>query len=228
MRYVWAVLNLVVLVGGIQAGSAFAHEQRNFAGPSGPAHYILFLGFRNEPAFEDEGNAMDLFLIRDKDGDGKCTIDNGDTCGDWLPVSKRDGDTVNITVTALYLTEDQFNAPIREQAPLKGELHQDFFDATRYNIYMKPNVGGAYGFILNGTIQKNDGSSPALVLNNVTAKFVCGNGSQNLPDSRYGCVGDILQPFPFGANSNYRDDRGARGKASEPQETRTHKGARKK
>lgn len=224
LRYVWAALSFLILGAGIQTGSAFAHEQRNFAGPSGPGHYIMFLGFRNEPAFEDEGNAMDLFLIRDSDGDGKCTQDTPDACLDWLPVSKRDGDTVNITATALYLNEDKAGASIREQALLKGELHQDFFDATRYNIYMKPNVGGAYGFILNGTIQKNDGS-PALVLNNV--KFVCGNGSQNLPDSRFGCVGDILQPFPFGANSNYHDDRGVRGKGSEPQNTRHHKGARK-
>lgn len=224
LRYAWAVLSLIILGAGIQTGSAFAHEHRSFAGPSGPGHYILFVGFRNEPAFEDEGNAMDLFLIRDIDGDGKCTQDTPEACLDWLPVSKRDGDVVDVQAQVLYLTEEQFNAPIREQAPLKGELRQDFSDDTRYNISFKPNVGGAYGFILNGTIQKNDGS-PALQLNNV--KFVCGNGHQD-PDSRFSCVGDILQPFPFGSNSNYRDDRGNRGKGSEPHDTRNHKGARKK
>jgi hypothetical protein len=219
MRYVWVALNFVILVGGIQVGSAFAHEHRNFLG----GQYIMFVGFRNEPAFEDEANGLDLFLIRDSDGDGQCTQDTPDACLDWLPVDKGAGDKVDIKVKVLYLAEDKFDAQIREQAPLKGELDQDFFDATRYNIHFKPNVGGAYGFILNGSFQKQ--GSPEVQLNNV--KFVCGNGSQDLPNSRFGCVGDILQPFPFGANSNYHDDRASRGKGSEPDNTRNHKHGRK-
>ena len=219
MRYVWAVLNLLVLGVGIQAGSAFAHEQRNFLG----GQYIMFVGFVNEPAFEDEANAFDLFLIRDIDGDGQCTQDTPEACLDWKPVSKRDGDVVNINVKVLYLNDDEFNAPIREQAPLRGELEQDFSDDTRYNIHFKPNVGGAYGFILNGTFQKV-GSDP-VQLNNV--KFVCGHGSQNVGGHGFSCVGDILQPFPFGANGNYRDNRDSRGKGSEPQATRDHKHAKK-
>ncbi len=220
MRYVWAVLNLVILVGGVQTGSAFAHEQRNFLG----GQYILFVGFRNEPAFEDEANGLDLFLIRDRDGDGRCTEDTPDACLDWLPVSKRDGDVVNLEAQVLYLTDDQFNAPIREQRKLKGALSQDFSDDTRYNIRFKPNVGGAYGFILNGTIQKQ--GSPAVQF--INEKFVCGDGKGPGSEHSFSCVGDILQPFPFGANSNYRDDRDNRGRASEPQDTRTHKGAKKK
>ena len=220
MKYVWAVLNLLILVGGIQAGSAFAHEQRNFLG----GQYILFVGFVNEPAFEDEANALDLFLIRDIDGDGKCTQDTPDACLDWQPVSKRDGDVVDLEAKVLYLADDEFNAQIREQRKLKGELDQDFSDDTRYNIHFKPNVGGAYGFILNGTIQKQ--GSPAVQF--VNEKFVCGNGHQNIGGHGFSCVGDILQPFPFGANSNYRDDRDNRGKGSEPHATRDHKGAKKK
>ena len=220
LRYVWIALNLLILGAGIQTGSAFAHEQRNFLG----GQYILFVGFRNEPAFEDEANGLDLFLIRDSDGDGKCTQDTPDACLDWLPVDKGNGDVVDIQAKVLYLADDQFNAPIREQGKLKGELEQDFFDATRYNIYFKPNVGGAYGFILNGTIQKQ--GSPAVQF--INEKFVCGNGHQPPTAHGFSCVGDILQPFPFGANSNYRDDRDNRGKGSEPHETRDHKGARKK
>ena len=106
LRYAWAVLSLIILGAGIQTGSAFAHEHRSFAGPSGPGHYILFVGFRNEPAFEDEGNAMDLFLIRDIDGDGKCTQDTPEACLDWLPVSKRDGDVVDVQAQVLYLNEE--------------------------------------------------------------------------------------------------------------------------
>ncbi len=220
MRYVWAVLNLLILVGGIQAGSAFAHEQRNFLG----GQYILFVGFRNEPAFEDEANGLDLFLIRDSDGDGQCTQDTPEACLDWLPVSKRDGDVVDLEAKVLYLADDQFNAPIREQKKLNGALRQDFSDDTRYNIRFKPNVGGAYGFILNGTIQRQ--GSPAVQF--INEKFVCGNGHQNIGGHGFSCVGDILQPFPFGAHSNYRDDRDNRGHASEPQDTRDHKGSKKK
>ncbi len=223
LRYVWMALNLLILGAGIQTGSAFAHEQRNFAGPLGPAHYIMFVGFRNEPAFEDEANALDLFLIHDIDGDGNCTQDTPEACLDWKPVSKRDGDVVDIQTTVLYLNDDEFNAPIREQRQLRGELRQDFSDDTRYNVRFKPNVGGAYGFILNGTFQKQ--GAPAVQLNNV--KFVCGGGSQQV-GHRFSCVGDILEPFPFGANSNYRDNRDNRGKGSEPQDTRTHKSAKKK
>lgn len=216
LRYVWMALNLLILGAGIQAGSAFAHEQRLFLG----GQYILFVGFRNEPAFEDEANALDLFVINDTIPDnGGCTIDNGDSCGDWVPV-----DSVDVKAKVLYLAADQFNASIREQAALKGELDQDFFDPTRYNIYFKPNVGGAYGFILNGTIKK--AGVPDLVLTN--EKFVCGNGHQPPTTHGFSCVGDILQPFPFGANSNYRDDRGNRGQGSEPHGTRDHKSARKK
>lgn len=215
LRYVWMALNLLILGAGIQTGSAFAHEQRLFLN----GQYILFVGFRNEPAFEDEGNALDLFVINDiKPDNGGCTDDLGDSCGDWKPV-----DSVDVKVKVLYLTADQFNAPIREQAMLTGDLEQDFFDPTRYNTYFKPNVGGAYGFILNGTIKKT--GVPDLVLTN--EKFVCGNGHQPPTAHGFGCVGDILQPFPFGANSNYRDDRANRGNGSAPHNTRDHKSGKK-
>lgn len=198
---------------GIQTGSAFAHEQRNFG------NVILHVGFRNEPAFEDEANALDLFVNWDTNGDGVCNDNNGqsDTCLDWELV-----DSVNITAAkVLYLETDQFTAPIRTQTLLKGELDQDFFDPTRYNIRFKPNLGGAYGFLLTGTIMKG-----STVLTLTDEKFVCGNGKQS--DHGFSCVGDILQPFPLGANSNYRDDKGNRGRGSEPHDTRHHKSSKKK
>lgn len=217
LRYVWAALGFLILGAGIQTGSAFAHEQRNFAG----GKIVVHVGFLNEPAFEDEANGLDLFVNYDTNGDGQCNDNNGqsDTCLDWEPV-----DSVDVKAAVLYLAEDQFNAPIREQAPLKGELKRDFFDPTRFNIHFKPNVGGAYGFILNGTITKNQ----TVVATFTNEKFVCGNGHQPPTTHGFSCVGDILQPFPFGAQSNYRDDRGSRGKGSEPHETRDHKSAKKK
>ncbi|MEP6935308.1 MAG: hypothetical protein ABI988_15460 [Nitrospirota bacterium] len=215
-------MNLLILGAGIQTGSALAHEGRVFLG----GQYVVFVGFRNEPAFEDEGNAMDLFVLFDTNGNGICDQpdDAPNTCKDWIPVSKGDGDTVNIEAQALYLTDDAFNAPVRVSKKLHGDLKQDFFDASRYNIYMKPNVGGAYGFALTGTIKAKNGA--LLTLGGDQGKFVCGGGSQN-PEEAFGCVGDILQPFPFGRDSNYRDDSGHRSHASERNASRMPKGIKK-
>ena len=227
-RYVWIVLNLLILGGGLQAGSSFAHEGRQCP------PYILFVGFRNEPAFEDEPNAMDVFVMIDKDGNGQCDEpDEGNTCRDWIPVNTRGGDQVNLEAHVLYLLDDAFNAQVRFSSKLQGDLEQDFRDPSRYNIYFKPNVGGAYGFKITGTIQykgsdpRLPGPGPLLTLSGNQGTWVCGGGSQN-PEENFSCVADILQPFPFGPPSNYRDDRGDRshaGKANAPRILR--KGAKR-
>lgn len=88
MRYVWMILNLLILGVGMQTGSALAHEGRVFA------PYIVFVGFRNEPTFEDEANGLDLFVLIDKDGNGQCDQFNSttNTCLDWVPVNTGGGD----------------------------------------------------------------------------------------------------------------------------------------
>lgn len=118
---------------------------------------------------------------------------------------------MNIQADALYLTDDAFNAQVRNSKKLKGDLAQDFSGSSRYNIYFKPNVGGAYGFKLTGSIQHkgSDQSFPSpgliLTLSGNQGKWVRGGGSQSTEES-FGCVRDIQQPFPFGPPSNYRDD----------------------
>lgn len=203
MRYLWIVMSLLI-VGSTLTVPVFAHEGRVFAGGS----YVIFVGFRNEPAFEDEGNALDFFVLYDTNGNGEC---DDDTCSDWLPVDKGLGDGVNLRAEVLYLEEDAFNARVLDSARLRGAVEQDFEDPSRYNIFFKPNVDGAYGFRIEATIRYRGSDSrfpdpgPLLTIEGRRGKFVCEGGSQD-PDSEFNCVANILQPFPLGAGANYRND----------------------
>ena len=197
MQYLWSAISFL-MVAGILTGPALAHEGRVFPGGSGK--YLVFTGFRNEPAFEDEANALDFFVLFDIDGDGECTQPD---CSDWVSVDVSQGDTVNIEVRVLYLEEDAFNANVITSTKLQGALEQDFSDPSRYNIYFKPNVDGAYGFRIKGDIQHQ--GAPLLHLDGNAGKFVCEGGSQD-PEEAFNCVQDILQPFPLGANASYRND----------------------
>jgi hypothetical protein len=196
-------LGFAILV-GMFAAPAAAHETRVF----GDGHYVLVVGWHNEPAFEDEGNGFDLFISYDTTGDGDCHEHEGEEHEgeeheepDCLPVDAGAGDVVDLTVRVLYLRDDEIDAHVLA-SKLLGEAVQDFFDPSRYTFYMKPNVQGAYGFEVTGTIHKVDQSEPAVELDD--ERFVCGDGSQG--EEPFDCVADILQPFPRPAFSNYRDD----------------------
>jgi hypothetical protein len=191
-------------VAGTFAAPAFAHETRVF----GDGFYVVVVGWHEEPAFEDEGNGLDFFISYDTSGDGECHEHEGEEHEgeehepDCIPVDVGAGDVVDLDVRVLYLRDDAFDAQVLASDPLEGDLVQAFGDPSRYTIFLKPNVEGAYGFRVSGTIHKVDQDEPAVVLQN--EKFVCGGGTQG--DEAFDCVEDILQPFPRGAFSSYRND----------------------
>ncbi len=206
MRKVMLIIGIVSATSGFSAATV-AHEGRVFA------PYVIFVGFRNEPASEDEANGLDYFVFYDTDGDGQCA---DETCSDWIPVDAKQfsegvKDEVSAEVHALYLEDDAFDAKVLATAKLTGELGQDFEDPSRYNIFFKPNVDGAYGFQLDSTIQYKGSDpnfpdpGPVLHISGENGKFVCEGGSQ-VEGELFSCVADILQPFPGGARANYRDN----------------------
>lgn len=139
-----------------------AHEPReNVSGV-----FTLVVGQRVEPAYAGEPNAFDLF-VRNPDG------------------SDTDVQEIELEVRALYLQEDQFDAPILASARLEGDLRRDRSTPNRFNINYLPSRTGAYGFHISGTI---NGVA-------VEERFVCRGGSQNPNGSSFGCV-DALQRFP--------------------------------
>jgi hypothetical protein len=190
-----------VIAAGLFAAPADAHETRVFADGS----YVIVLGWHEEPAFEDEGNGVDLFITFDSTGDGECHEHEEEVHHeepDCVPVDAGAGDIVDLSIRVLYLRDDEFDAQVLKSEPLEGDVVQDFFDPSRYTVFLKPNVQGAYGFEVSGTIQKVDANGPVLELDD--EKWVCGGGAQ--AEEGFDCVDDILQPFPRPAFSNYRDD----------------------
>jgi hypothetical protein len=179
------------IVAGLFAAPAEAHERRSYENGA----YVIVLGFNQEPAFEDEGNGVDLFISFDTTGDGVCGPPP-----DCIPVNRRAGDVVDLSIRILYLREDEIDGQVLKSSQL-GEVVQNFADPSRYTAFFKPNIQGAYGFEITGTIEKV-GQGPVLDLDD--DRWVCGNGAQGT--GAFDCVQDIMQPFPRPAFSNYRDD----------------------
>lgn len=204
--FVLSVAAGLLIMVGVFAAPASAHEARAF----GNGFYVIEVGFHNEPAFEDEGNGIDIFPFYDTDGDGEChfeeegeheeAVKHGEP--DCVPVDVGQGDIVDLSVRVLYLKDDAFNAQVLAAETLEGDLVQAFGDPSRYTIFFKPNVEGAYGFRISGTVHKVDQAQPPVLLNQ--EKFVCGGGTQG--EESFDCVQDILQPFPRPPFSSYRND----------------------
>jgi hypothetical protein len=200
LLYLATAVGFLALFGAF-AAPAYSHESRVF----GNGFYVVVVGWHEEPAFEDEGNGLDLFISYDTTGDGECHVhEEGEEHDepDCIPLDASAGDVVDISARVLYLRDDEFDAQILASEELEGDLVQDFFDPSRYTFFLKPNVEGAYGFKISGTLHKVDQAQPAVELDQ--EKFVCGNGTQG--DEAFDCVDDILQPFPRPAFSNYRND----------------------
>jgi hypothetical protein len=201
LKSLWLMMG-VVTVAATLAVPAFAHEGRRFL------PYIVFVGFRNEPAFEDEGNALDFFVLFDTDGDGECTAAD---CSDWVAVNRGAGDQVDLKARVQYLEADTFDAKVIASARLRGAVEQDFADPSRYNIFFKPNVDGAYGFLIEATLKYNGSDpnfptpGPLVTIGGNGGKFVCEGGSQD-PEEVFNCVDEVLQPFPLGVAASYRND----------------------
>ncbi len=141
------VLTMLGLAG---AGTSYAHEPRVIGGDCN-----VEVGWQIEPALEDVDNYA-VLIIED--------------CG-GLPVAAGD---INITVKALRLHRDAFNAPVLNQLTLGTMKTIENFGS----IQLTPSVDGAYGFVLNGTIAGR-------AINN--EKFVCGDGSQSAGEE-FDCV----------------------------------------
>jgi hypothetical protein len=134
-------------------------------------------GFRNEPAFEGEINAVDIFISR---------------ASDSRPIDTSVGDVVDLTVVVQYRAAETFSSAVVASTPLEQKPSKAFGTTNRYNAYFRPNVDGAYGFRITGTI--SDLSDPVAGQVTIDETFVCGGGSL-APPSAFNCVRDA-QPFP--------------------------------
>lgn len=146
-----------------------AHEPRPDAADGALS---LTVGWRTEPAFAKQANAMDLFITDNVSG----------------PVE--DPSFIDIEIKILYLKEDAPDAKVIKSAVLKGDFRQDRSIPNRYNISVLLTKPGAYGFHIAGMINGID----------VDETFICRGGSLN-PDGRsFGCI-EKLQKFPGGPSN---------------------------
>ena len=81
---------------GIALQNAFAHETR-IVGP-----YKFVIGFRNEPSFIDEPNAVDITVSRASDG---------------KPIDRSAGDIVDLQVEVQLRDAEAFDSGIRLRSP---------------------------------------------------------------------------------------------------------------
>lgn len=171
MRYFGAFTAALSMTSALVA-PVFAHEERRYP-LTGTEQVSLFIGFLEEPAFEDSFNGVELFL---SSFNGYCP--GGEPTQDAIeaPISPRNTasltnkDTVNLTIEALYLkTPVKPGGSLGETAPAgilarslltttATPLKEQFGEPGAFAVHFRPthpgNVtdGGAYGFYISGTI----------------------------------------------------------------------------
>lgn len=160
------------------AAFAFPHETRIV----GSGKYQLVVGFRNEPAFENVVNALDIFVTR---------------ASDARPINTSVGDVVDLTVEVQFRNADTFSSSTIIFATL-DKPSKAFGTDNKYSAWFKPNVDGAYAFHITGTI--SDLSNPVAGSVAIDETFVCGGGSQ-VPGHGFNCVRDP-QLFPNKHHNN--------------------------
>lgn len=165
-QLLWLVLFLGLT--GIAALPAQAHEFRDLGN-----NYATITGWNVEPAVENSPNGIDVFLAFDTTGNG-----------DFSDLDASLGDTKVLAVVPIRLKTDSFNAKIIQIFPVLTQFQEVPGEDGLNNLFsFTPNQDGAWGWFLAGFIQKV-GQSPKLF----AKKFVCGNGSQDLPNSQFDCV----------------------------------------
>ena len=133
------------------------------------------VGFRNEPAYEDQINAVDVFVQRTADGSGLIGA----------------GDRVELAVEVQLRRDDAIDAEVLDSA-LLATPRLAFGTEDRYNAWFRPTADGAYGFHVTGVIQDVSNGGEEI---EVDETFVCRGGSQNPEGRSFGCVEDP-QSFP--------------------------------
>lgn len=150
---VWLQAALLAL-GGLAAVPVLAHEPRLVAGAFNAA-----VGFRAEPAFAGEPNALDFILT--------------DLNGNPLEIH-----AIHLEVKVLRLREDRFDAEVLLTKTLTDELRRDRNQPNRFNLWFLPQSAGAYGYLIEGEVN----GIP------VRERFVCRGGSQHAQGRSFGCV----------------------------------------
>ena len=162
----------VAVAGLFWAGHVFGHETR-IVGP-----YKFVVGFRMEPTFVNEPNAVDIFVSR---------------ASDDRPIDKGKGDIVDLKIEVQLRDREAFDSRIVEAARLEDPLEQAFQTPNRYNSWFKPTFRGAYAFHITGTV--SDKTDPQAGDLTVDQTFVCGKGTLAANGHGFHCVA-VSQAFP--------------------------------
>lgn len=157
---------------GIALQTAFAHETR-IVGP-----YKFVIGFRNEPSFVDEPNAVDITVSRASDG---------------RPIDRSAGDIVDLEVEVQLRDAEAFDSEIVDSATLEDPLTQAFQTPNRYNSWFKPTIEGPYAFHITGLV--SDKTDPKAGPLEIDQTFVCGKGTLAENGHGFHCVA-VPQAFP--------------------------------
>jgi len=162
----WVALGIGIAVTSAAPSAARAHEPRAV----GDGALSIAVGFRDEPAFEDQVNAVDVF-VRRSDGSALSGPD----------------DVVDLEIEVRLLVTDSFDASVVDSAAL-APPRLAFGRDDRYQSVLRPTADGAYGFRVRGVIHDvSNGADPV----EIDEIFVCGGGSQNADGRLYGCVEDV-------------------------------------
>lgn len=155
----------IATIGFFSSSTVYAHEPRVIGGDC-----TVEVGWLLEPPLEDQDNQA-ILIIEDCGGDAEILAEE-----------------INITIKALRLETDSFDAPVLNESTLGTMEAIDNFASKQ----LTPSIDGAYGLVLNGTIA----GRPI-----VNEKFVCGGGSQSA-DEAFECV-ENPKVFPGPAFKRY-------------------------
>lgn len=198
------------------AGSAYAHEFRSFG-----SGYSVFLGSYVEPAFAGFENGVDIFpqyAYTAVDGSQQTYfVDTGSD--DTFSFNKSEilfsGSPLPIVHTAADIPPGTkiFNTLVSHGTIPPSPIRLKFGSADlafsafgpEYNNHFLPQAPGYYGYHISGKIQVKasniagnpnsqgvPGTNTPPPLVSFDQYFVCGAGSQDAPNTEFGCFAKIL------------------------------------
>lgn len=150
--------------------TAQAHEFREL-----DINYAIGIGSHDEPPLAGVANGVDFIPIYHQGGPN----------GTPIYLDRTKGDKVNIVVTPIKLAYEAFNAPITNvYSPLFNFVQNVVEENPAYTASVTYPSAGTIGYYVFGEIQKKGKPKKSFAF----TKFVCGAGSQDIPNSSFDCV----------------------------------------
>ncbi len=171
--------------------STQAHELRYIGD-----NYWIQVGAHVEPPYTHIWNGIDVFPFHNDN-----PLPPPNELDGVVSIDKRTGDRIVLEAEAIIVGYDAFNAPILKKIDLEKKwqiVDYDIFTQYFQDKAFVLNKPTAYGFIVEGYIQRKKSDGTFFKGKHFKEKFVCEGGSQ---DITYGTAFECMHDDPNAPNT---------------------------